>query len=62
MPYNTFSVGSDCQVVVMGPFGRVDLAHVTGFESHQLTVAVRVDRTEGMGRRVFARSWFIRGG
>ena len=48
MPYNTFSVGSDCQVVVMGPFGRVDLAHVTGFEAQQLTVAVRVDRMDGV--------------
>lgn len=48
MPYNTFSVGSDCQLVVMGPFGRVDLAHVTGFESKQLTQAVRVDRLDGV--------------
>lgn len=48
MPYNTFSVGSDCQVVVMGPFGRVDLAHVTGFESRQLTMPVRVDRLDGV--------------
>jgi len=48
MPYNTFTVGSDCQIVVMGPFGRVDLAHVTGFEAHQLTVALRVDRLDGV--------------
>ncbi len=48
MPYNTFSVGSDCQIVVMGPFGRVDLAHVTGFEARQMTVAVRVDRLDGV--------------
>ncbi len=48
MPYNTFSVGSDCQIVVMGPFGRVDLMHVTGFEAQQLTVAVRVDRLDGV--------------
>lgn len=37
----------DCQLVVMGPFGRVDLAHVTGFDSHQHTVSVRVDRIDG---------------
>jgi hypothetical protein len=48
MPYNTFSIGSDCQVVVMGPFGRVDLAHVTGFEARQLTLTVRVDRLDGV--------------
>jgi predicted transcriptional regulator len=48
MPYNTFTVGSDCQVVVMGPFGRVDLAHVTGFEAHQVTTSLRVDRLDGV--------------
>ena len=48
MPYNTFSVGSDCQIVMMGPFGRVDLAHVTGFEARQMTMAVRVDRLDGV--------------
>jgi hypothetical protein len=48
MPYNTFSVGSDCQLVVMGPFGRVDLAHVTGFEAQQVTLPIRVDRLDGV--------------
>jgi hypothetical protein len=48
MPYNTFSIGSDCQLVVMGPFGRVDLAHVTGFEANQVTMAIRVDRLDGV--------------
>lgn len=48
MPYNTFSVGSDCQIVVMGPFGRIDLSHVTGFEAQQLTMPVRVDRLDGV--------------
>lgn len=48
MPYNTFTVGSDCQIVVMGPFGRVDLAHVTGFEAQQMTLALRVDRLDGV--------------
>ena len=48
MPYNTFSVGSDCQLVVMGPFGRVDLSHVTGFEANQLTLPVRIDRLDGV--------------
>jgi hypothetical protein len=48
MPYNTFSIGSDCQLVVMGPFGRVDLAHVTGFEANQVTLPIRVDRLDGV--------------
>ena len=47
MSTNTFSVGRDCQLVVMGPFGRVDLTHVTGFESRQRTAAVRIDRIDG---------------
>jgi hypothetical protein len=47
MSGNTFSVGRDCQVVVLGPYGRVDLAHVTGFESRQVTASVRVDRIDG---------------
>lgn len=48
MPYNTFSIGADCQVVVIGPFGRVDLSHVTEFEAQQMTRAVRVDRLDGV--------------
>lgn len=47
MPSNKFSVGRDCQLVVMGPFGRVDITHVTGFESQQMTAPVRVDRIDG---------------
>jgi hypothetical protein len=31
----------------MGPAGRVDLTHVTGFESRQLTHPLRVDRLDG---------------
>lgn len=48
MPSNLFSVGRDCQLVVMGPFGRIDLTHVTGFESRQVTAPVRVDRIDGV--------------
>ena len=47
MSSNTFSVGRDCQLVVMGAFGRVDLSHVTGFDSRQVTAPVRVDRIDG---------------
>lgn len=31
----------------MGPNGRIDLSHVTGFESRQLTSAVRISRLDG---------------
>jgi hypothetical protein len=48
MPASTFSIGSDCQVVLMGPTGRIDLTHVTGFESRQQTTSVRVDRLDGV--------------
>jgi len=42
-----FSIGRDTQLVVMGPDGRVDIDHVTGFESHQITSAVRISRLDG---------------
>jgi hypothetical protein len=42
-----FSIGRDTQLVVMGPNGRVDLNHVTGFESRQITSPVRVSRLDG---------------
>ena len=48
MAANTFSVGRDCQIVVIGPAGRVDLSHVTGFDSHQITHPVRVARLDGV--------------
>lgn len=48
MSGSMFSVGRDCQVVVLGAYGRVDLTHVTGFEARQHTASVRVDRIDGM--------------
>jgi hypothetical protein len=42
-----FSIGRDTQLVVIGPTGRIDLTHVTSFESRQLTQSVRVDRLDG---------------
>ena len=55
MPANTFSTGRDCQLVVIGPAGpggqagsRVDLTHVTGFESRQRTHSIRIDRMDGV--------------
>ena len=47
MSLTAFSVGRDTQLVVMGPQGRVDLTHVTAFESRQLTQPVRVSRIDG---------------
>lgn len=48
MSGSMFSVGRDCQVVVLGAYGRVDLTHVTGFEARQMTASVRVDRIDGV--------------
>ncbi len=47
MPTNAFTLGRDTQLVVIGPQGRVDLSHVTGFESRQMTQPIRVDRLDG---------------
>jgi hypothetical protein len=44
---SAFSVGRDTQLVVIGPFGRIDLAHVTVFDSRQVTQSVRVNRLDG---------------
>lgn len=48
MSGSMFSVGRDCQVVVLGAYGRIDLEHVTGFEARQLTASIRVDRIDGV--------------
>ena len=47
MSITAFSVGRDTQLVVMGPSGRVDLNHVTSFESRQITHSVRISRLDG---------------
>ena len=47
MPTNAFTLGRDCQLVVIGPSGRVDLTHVTGFETRQMTQPIRIDRLDG---------------
>jgi hypothetical protein len=47
MSYTAFSIGRDTQLVIMGPNGQIDLEHVTGFESRQLTQSVRVSRLDG---------------
>jgi hypothetical protein len=48
MAINTFSIGRDAQLVVVGPRGRLDLSYVSGFESHQLTQSIRVSRLDGV--------------
>lgn len=47
MPISAFSVGRDTQLVIIGPAGRVDLSHVTSFESRQITQSIRVNRLDG---------------
>lgn len=47
MGLTAFSIGRDTQLVVMGPNGRVDISHVTGFESRQITSPIRVSRLDG---------------
>lgn len=47
MAISVFSIGRDTQLVVIGPHGRVDLSHVTAFESRQMTQSVRVNRLDG---------------
>jgi len=47
MAISAFSVGRDTQLVVIGPSGRIDLAHVIAFDSHQITQSVRVNRLDG---------------
>ena len=47
MALTAFSIGRDTQLVIMGPSGRVDISHVTAFESRQLTSPVRISRLDG---------------
>ena len=47
MSISTFSVGRDTQLVVIGPSGRIDLTHVTAFDSRQITQSIRVNRLDG---------------
>jgi hypothetical protein len=44
----TFSTGRDCSIVLIGPFGRVDLQNVTGFDCTQMTATIKVDRLDGV--------------
>ncbi|MGR3717173.1 MAG: hypothetical protein ACU0B1_10540 [Thermohalobaculum sp.] len=48
MSVGAFSIGRDCQLVVTGSSGRLDLSFVTGFECRQLTHSIRLDRLDGV--------------
>jgi hypothetical protein len=47
MPTNTFSLGKDTQLVLIGPSGQVNLSIVTGFNSKQTVKTVHVDPLNG---------------
>jgi len=47
MAISVFSVGRDTQLVVIGPSGTINLAHVTAFDSRQVTQSIRVNRLDG---------------
>jgi hypothetical protein len=43
-----FNTGRDTTLVLIGPFGRVQLDNVTGFEARQVVTAIKVDRLDGV--------------
>jgi hypothetical protein len=43
-----FNTGRDITVVLIGPFGRIDLANITSFTAKQETAMVKVDRLDGV--------------
>src|SRR6185437_14852116 len=47
MAISVFSVGRDTQLVVVGHSGTINLAHVTAFDSRQVTQSIRVNRLDG---------------
>ena len=47
MVISVFSVGRDTQLVVIGPSGTINLAHVTAFDSRQVTHSIRINRLDG---------------
>src|SRR5580698_763119 len=47
MAISVFSVGRDTQLVVIATSGTINLAHVTAFDSRQVTQSVRVNRLDG---------------
>lgn len=43
-----FSTGRDVSVILIGPFGRVDLANITSFTAKQETATIKSDRLDGV--------------
>jgi hypothetical protein len=43
-----FSTGRDVSIILVGPFGRVDLANVVSFTARQETAMIKVDRLDGV--------------
>ena len=54
----TFNIGSDCQVVVNGPFGEIELDNETQFSADPVSQILSVDKLDGTveGRTVH-RNW-----
>jgi len=44
----SFNTGRDLSVVMIGPFGRVDLPNIISFTSRQETAMIKVDRLDGI--------------
>jgi hypothetical protein len=44
----SFSTGRDVSIILVGPFGRVDLANVISFTARQETAMIKVDRLDGV--------------
>lgn len=42
------NTGRDCTVVLIGPFGRVQLDNVTGFDARQQVAKIHSDRLDGV--------------
>ena len=46
MAISVFSVGRDTQLVVIAPSGTMNMAHVTAFDSRQVTQSIQVNRLD----------------
>jgi hypothetical protein len=44
----SFSTGRDVSIILVGPFGRVDLANVISLTARQETAMIKVDRLDGV--------------
>jgi hypothetical protein len=44
----SFNTGRDVTIVLIGPFGRVDIPNIVSFTAKQETAMVKVDRMDGV--------------